>query len=127
MASADCSHVVGSAEAAGEAHRREARRARGHPVRGGAEEQTQVSPISLYITSQWSPNPSQVSLVPVTTFCLVSSILLPDPYLEPSSLSGPLTERLRFEAKWRVEIHTQDKFSQFKVSELSLQMLVCYF
>ena len=78
--------LSGSAEAAGEADWREARRARGHPVRGGAEEQTQVSPISLYITSQWSPNPSQVSLVPVTTFCLVSSILLPDPYLEPSSV-----------------------------------------
>ena len=43
--------LSGSSEAAGEADWREARRARGHPVRGGAEEQTQVSPISLYITS----------------------------------------------------------------------------
>ena len=44
--------LSGSAEAAREADRREARRARGHPVRGGAEEQTQVSP--LYTSQHWS-------------------------------------------------------------------------
>ena len=84
--------LSGSAEAAGEADWREARRARGHPVRGGAEEQTQVSPLyTAPVNGHLIHRKCLLSLLQLSVLCQASFFLthiLNHPHPEVEVLIG---------------------------------------